>query len=251
MMSILETLVQEWQQILGAKLVGIYLHGSLCLGGFQAETSDIDLLVVIEEEMADAEKNKLMLSILNHLDDYPQKGLEMSVVLCKDIQKPSFPMPYSLHFSPMYLCEAKQDSLAYAQKMHGYDDDLAVHLTITKEKGIALYGPNPQQLFASIPKQAYLDSILQDLKDGQFKIYENPGYYILNLCRTLAYLKDDLILSKDDGGKWALTKSNQHISTIKKALLELQNNKVNYSQDELRIFYRDYMDLILNKQQLS
>ena len=82
MMSILEMLVQEWQQILGAKLVGIYLHGSLCLGGFQAETSDIDLLVVIDEEMADAEKNKLMLSILNHLDDYPQKGLEMSVVLC-------------------------------------------------------------------------------------------------------------------------------------------------------------------------
>ncbi len=46
-MSILETLVQEWQQILGAKLVGIYLHGSLCLGGFQAETSDIDFLPTV------------------------------------------------------------------------------------------------------------------------------------------------------------------------------------------------------------
>lgn len=59
MMSILETLVQEWQQILDSKLVGIYLHGSLSLGGFQAETSDIDLLVVIEEEMVDAEKISL------------------------------------------------------------------------------------------------------------------------------------------------------------------------------------------------
>ena len=33
---------------------------------------------------------------------------------------------------------------------------------------------------------------------------ENPTYMILNLCRVLAYKEDELILSKQEGGKWGL-----------------------------------------------
>ena len=37
------------------------------------------------------------------------------------------------------------------------------------------------------------------------EIAENPMYLILNLARVLAYLRDGVILSKKEGGEWALS----------------------------------------------
>ena len=33
---------------------------------------------------------------------------------------------------------------------------------------------------------------------------DNPTYFILNLCRVLAYKKEELILSKQEGGQWGI-----------------------------------------------
>lgn len=248
---ILETLTQSFQAILKTNLVGIYVHGSLCLGGFNFNTSDIDLLVVVKQPPTLLEKTAIIETILKHIKDYPKKGLEMSVVLLKDVKEPTFPIPFELHYSPYHHQNALNNPLIFAKQMHGTDEDLAVHFTITKAKGITLYGPNPQSLFAPIPKSIYLASIIQDLQDGQIAIYTNPSYHILNLCRTLAYLQDDMIISKDDGGKWAMTKPLPFSETIQKALLERQNKQVTYTKQELDDFYQSYMPLILlqvNKQ---
>ncbi len=42
--ELLETLLSQIQAILGEKLVGFYLYGSLVRGDFDYEISDIDLL---------------------------------------------------------------------------------------------------------------------------------------------------------------------------------------------------------------
>lgn len=125
----------------------------------------------------------------------------------------------------MHLAKAKENPQRFVQKMHGVDDDLTVHLTITKARGRTLYGPPPQDIIGFISKQDYLQSIQQDLIEGQKKIVENPSYYILNLCRTLAYLQDGLLLSKEDGGRWAChnLKINQHL--IRQALEVRQGKK--------------------------
>src|SRR5205809_2048336 len=44
--SEVKTLRTELQRLLGQNLLGIYLHGSLALGGFQPSRSDIDVIVV-------------------------------------------------------------------------------------------------------------------------------------------------------------------------------------------------------------
>ncbi len=44
--SEVNTLRTELQRLLGQNLLGIYLHGSLALGGFQPGRSDIDVIVV-------------------------------------------------------------------------------------------------------------------------------------------------------------------------------------------------------------
>ena len=52
--------VRESKWILGDNLVGIYLHGSAVMGCFNPLKSDIDLLVVVENDMPDETKRAFM-----------------------------------------------------------------------------------------------------------------------------------------------------------------------------------------------
>ncbi|HHT85033.1 MAG: nucleotidyltransferase domain-containing protein [Bacillota bacterium] len=46
---LLERFVQQNRIILGSNLVGIYLHGSAAMGCWNPRTSDLDLLVVVND----------------------------------------------------------------------------------------------------------------------------------------------------------------------------------------------------------
>jgi streptomycin 3"-adenylyltransferase len=51
--------LQALRDVLGADLVGVYLHGSAALGGLRAQ-SDIDVLAVSARRMAHDEKERLV-----------------------------------------------------------------------------------------------------------------------------------------------------------------------------------------------
>src|SRR5688500_4744797 len=53
--ALLETLLPKMQSLLGDKLAGVYLYGSLVLGDFDPDISDIDLLAAITDDLTDAE----------------------------------------------------------------------------------------------------------------------------------------------------------------------------------------------------
>ena len=69
---------------------------------------------------------------------------------------------------------------------------------------MVLYGAEIDDVFADVPRNAYIDSIWFDIENAKEEITENPVYVILNLCRVAAFLKNDLIVSKKQGGEWAL-----------------------------------------------
>lgn len=49
--KLLTNLLFRMQNILGEKLVGLYLYGSLATGDFNQNVSDIDLVAVLESEI--------------------------------------------------------------------------------------------------------------------------------------------------------------------------------------------------------
>jgi hypothetical protein len=58
------TFVLRLGRILGGNLRGVYLHGSLALGCFNAAGSDVDLLVVTQQPMPVVTKRRLAEAIL-------------------------------------------------------------------------------------------------------------------------------------------------------------------------------------------
>ncbi|MBO4392728.1 MAG: DUF4111 domain-containing protein, partial [Spirochaetales bacterium] len=108
------------------------------------------------------------------------------------------------HFSAGYLDWYKDDPDDYIREMTGTDKDLAAHFTIINKRGRCLYGAPIEDVFAEVPSGDYMDSIWFDVEGAAEEITEYPMYLTLNLARVLAYKKEALVLSKKEGGDWAL-----------------------------------------------
>ena len=166
----------------------------------------------------------------------------MSVVLKDCCLNFKYPMPFELHFSNMHIDWYLRDAYNYCENMHGVDKDLAAHFTIIREFGIVWCGQPIEDVFGKIPKDNYLDSIKEDVKDAKDDIIENPMYIVLNLCRVLAYAKYELILSKEQGGNWGLENLKlKYHNIVSKALHCYQTEDVMMVDKEEAENYCRYM----------
>ena len=202
--TILDCFVSHSKRILGETLVGIYLHGSAVMGCYNPQKSDIDLLVVIREAISTECKRDFMDMVVALNEDAPEKGIEMSIIKESVCSPFVYPTPYELHFSVAHLNWYRTNPQDYVEHMNGTDPDLAAHVTITLHRGKTLYGREISSVFGPVSREAYLDSIRSDIQEARDDILDNPVYITLNLCRVLAYKTENLILSKQEGGQWAL-----------------------------------------------
>ncbi len=246
--NVTKSFVRESQAILGDNLVGIYLHGSAVMGCFNEKKSDIDLLVVVNTDIPKEIKRRYM-DMVVELNKYaPKKGIEFSIVK-KDVCKPFiYPTPFELHFSVTHLEWYKTNPWDYIDKMNGTDKDLAAHFTIIYHRGKCLCGKEIKDVFEKVGKEFYFDSIWNDIENAKDEIMTNPTYIILNLCRVLAYKKDELILSKLEGGNWGIANvPEKYQCLVSCALDEYTSNKPITLDKKYAYDFAEYMtDLIRN-----
>lgn len=240
--KITKSFVAESQKILGNNLVGIYLHGSAVMGCFNEKKSDIDLIVVVDGALPNEVKRKYMDMVVELNTHAPEKGIELSIVKM-DVCKPFvYPTPFELHFSNAHLQWYKSNPMDYVEKMNGVDRDLAAHFTIMNHRGKCLYGKETEDVFAKVKKEFYFDSIWNDIEHAGEEIMTNPTYFILNLCRVLAYKKDGMILSKQEGGRWGIDHvPKKYHGLILQALDEYSSDRTMEWKDDCAQEYVSYM----------
>lgn len=240
--NLMEKFVEQSKRILGNNLVGIYLHGSSVLGCFNENKSDIDLLVVVNTIISDEDKHNYMDMVVELNANAPAKGIELSIVR-KDVCKPFvYPTPFELHFSIAHLEWYKTNPTDYIEKMNGTDKDLAAHFTIIYYRGKTFYGKEIKDIFEKVDKILYFDSIWNDIECAKEEIAQNPMYIILNLCRVLAYKKEELILSKLEGGKWGIENvPEKYRNIIQWALNEYSSDEMLKLNKKLAVEYAAYM----------
>lgn len=227
--KILNSIKKEYKNILKDNLVGIYVHGSIAMGCFNWNSSDIDFVVVVNKPISQDIKIKLMDSTLELSKISPPKGLEMSIVLKESCTNFIYPTPFELHFSNTHIEWYMKDKNDYCKKMNGTDKDLAAHFTIIKKFGLVLYGLPISEIFSSVPKKYYIESIKCDIENAKDEILNNPVYIILNLCRVCAYISDNVILSKTEGGEWGLINLDKNYSLIIRSALDCYKINVDYT----------------------
>lgn len=81
------------------------------------------------------------------------------------------------------------DPAHYCANMHGEDPDLICHIASLKKADITLLGPQPLRMFGRVDPEDVLDSIRKDCADAPNALHDQPVYYVLNLCRAIAFLR--------------------------------------------------------------
>ena len=240
--TLIKEFVKQSKEILQDNLVGIYLHGSAAMGCFNPQKSDIDLIIVVSRPMSDSVKRAYMDMAVGYNAQGPAKGIEMSIVLREKCNPFIYPTPFELHFSMGHLGWYRADPDDYIRKMNGTDKDLAAHFMIIHKRGKCLYGAPIEEVFAEIPGCNYMDSLWYDIEGAVEEISENTMYLTLNLARVLAYTKEGLVLSKKEGGEWAIRSlPAEYHPLITDALCEYTQNAEPVYDQALARRYAEYV----------
>ena len=239
--DLLDEIVENFRRVLRDNLVGIYLHGSLAMGCFNPDYSDLDFLVVVRESL-NVEKKKEIVDFtlrISKSKNVPKKGLEFSVVLQDVLENFEYPTPFELHYSKMWESDYEKGKVDYTKKNR--DPDLAAHVTIILSKGIRLFGKPIEEAFHPIPEEYYVRSILQDVEDIRADVTADPVYSVLNLCRVLYYLKERVISSKAEAGIWALENTSSEFKELIETALGVYRGEINEVEWDEKIV-RDFME---------
>lgn len=201
-----ERYVADVRTMLGDELIGVYLHGSLAMGCFNPAQSDLDLLVITRTPMSLATKR----TIADHLVRASRQPapIEVSFLALATLTLWRHPPSFDFHYSEMwrdaYIRDLAGEGWRAWDAGEKRDPDLSAHIMVARRRGIALYGPPAASVFPDVPEADYIAAIMSDVTEALDRIYADPVYAILNACRTLAFLQTRQVLSKDEGGRWAL-----------------------------------------------
>ncbi len=83
-------------------------------------------------------------------------------------------------------------------------------------------GTFPVRELPEIPRYDYLAAILSDFEWARDRDEDLSDYVFSNACRTLAYLKEDVILSKSEGRQWCADRGIDATTVVENVTRELR-----------------------------
>ena len=200
--AILAALQSGSRALLGDDLFGMYLFGSLAGGGFDAETSDIDFVVVTR---TDPRARQAELGELN-----------------RQIQASGSPWAASLEgsFLPRQVFEDFNPAGTMFPTIgmggwYGLDHkgiERALQRFMLREHGIALAGPPPRSFIAPVGPEALKAETLDVLHGWWQSQLDDPArlrrrgyqaYAVLTMCRMFYTLETGDMASKPAAAHWA------------------------------------------------
>jgi hypothetical protein len=198
----------------GDHLRAVYLHGSAVLGGWTPDRSDVDLLLVADDDIGTAGLERVGLALAGTAGACPgRSGLESSVVLAGDAAAPRPPWPFLLHVT----AEGGRVRIVQGADSPG-DPDLLMHYTVCRAAGWAVQGPEARAQIGAVPRELVLGYLADEAGWGLENAQE--AYAVLNACRALAFLARGQIVSKVEGGEIALRRGLGPAAVIERALAQ-------------------------------
>lgn len=204
---VLETFVGGVQDAVTANFVGAYLVGSLATGDFDQD-SDIDFLVVTDEELTDEQVQSLQALHLelHSLGCYPAQHLEGSYIPRDLLYRAD-----QVGTQPLWYID--NGSTALERSLH----DNKWHVRwILRERAITLSGPDPKVLVQPVLPEALLSEMLVSVEKlrsafvaeigkplGWFNTRFAQSFTVLTCCRMLHTLQTGVVRSKLAGVEWA------------------------------------------------
>ncbi|UBV44176.1 DUF4111 domain-containing protein (plasmid) [Deinococcus taeanensis] len=201
--SLITHLIGEQRAVLGRQLLGVYLRGSLVLGDFDPQTSDIDLLCVVDRPLSERafEAVKAM----------HQRVATLAHPFAHELELAYLPRSAAWAWRPgeQHPTLGRGETLAW--RAHGANWLLERWAVLQGMQ--ALSGPPPDTFIAPVPPSACRGAVRERLRDwvGFARTPDDPAwqsprshaaYVIETGCRMLATLESGALLSKPAAVRW-------------------------------------------------
>ena len=201
--SQVKTLQTELSHLCGQNLLGIALHGSLALGGFQPRRSDIDVIVVTRQSI-DLETKRACITTLLRVSRMPCP-IDVRFLVQPELFSFQHSLLCDLSYDETWRETAQQDVRDGSWKdWNTYLWRDAIDLTVLHHAGISLWGRPIAELFPLASTPEFQAALVHTMQVAQDHPTQDPVSFVLNACRVSAFLQDRLIFSKDAGGTWGL-----------------------------------------------
>lgn len=216
---VLDRLVKGVTGILGEKLIGVYLYGSLVSGGFDPEISDLDLVVVMTEALDDERFCGL-------------HNLHQEVVLDRPEWEDRLELAY-VSRSALNTFRYKTSSIGIispGEPFHIIDagGDWVISWYMLRETGVPLSGPRIHSLINPIEETEYLQGVKEHIEAYRGAVNtvvskSMLSYIVLTTVRGLYTLTMSKPTSKNQAAQWAASEFPAWADLINRALRWREN----------------------------
>ena len=201
-----------------SSLNGVILHGSAATSGFEPTRSDLDVFAIVDKSDLDHhEMSQVGTGILSISGD--PHPLEFSIVARHSLVDWQHPCPHLMHFG-------EEKRARYEQRIFTpqspTDDDLTMHMVVARSRGIDLLGTFPVTRLPEVPRTEFLEAVLGDFVWARNQNEDLRGYMLSNACRTRAFLREGLVLSKVEGRQWCEERGIDPATIVAEVTEELQ-----------------------------
>lgn len=232
--------------MLGAHLLGAYLHGSAVLGGFRPD-SDIDV-VVVSARRSSADQKRRLIELLLALSGGPSsptsgRPIEFDVVVASEIRPWRYPPRFDFHFDE--LLRDRFESGEVEPWSGSTNPDLASAITMALIGDAPLVGPPAADVFDPVPREDYLDAILRDIQTVDEYLPWDTRNVVLTLPRIWSAVATDRVDSKESSALWALPRLPADHRIVLERALAAYRGELADSWDDLQADARAYADHVL------
>lgn len=203
--SQIEEALHLLQQVLKDDVLGVYLYGSMMLGGLQ-KYSDIDLFAVSKRSMTPQEKQRLVEHLLTISATYPPTGKRRSIELTIVVQSELKPWKYPPSFDFQYGDWMRKDYEKGVVALEGstINPDIAIIATQVLLTTETIHGPDPHELIDNVPYGDFMRATSGEIGDLLAELKDDTRNVLLTLARIWHTLTTDSISTKQDVAKWTL-----------------------------------------------
>ena len=199
-----QQLVEGSRELLADSLVGVILHGSLTMGDFDAERSDIDLLVVVSDPVNPTVRAGLKNLVTRAAGEHRIR-LDYRVVTADVARQPTL--------SPMvdlYVGVHSEDPSRVEFIDSEPESDLVIEFSICREHGRSLVGPKPSDLIGTVQPDWVLS-----VGDAYLERWQRIGYdppnadlTVLTACRLWHFAATGSHTTKLHAAEWVAARAD-------------------------------------------
>lgn len=213
--NLLDLLLADIQKVLGPKLKGLYLYGSLVRGEFDPSVSDIDLLAVTSDDMTDMEFARLneMHEVFARTHPIWDNRIEVQYASesgLRTFKTRSSKMAVVSPGEPFHVIDAGSEWLTNWYFVLDY--------------GLTLYGPAPDQFIDRVSEAEFIQAVYDHALFWKEHVQQTrnsrpyQSYAILTLCRAFYTITQKLQVSKVKAADWAMSQLPEWADFIREAL---------------------------------